>query len=103
MEKAYVLLTIETGSEKEVLNALDEIPDVKEAYQIHGIQKRSRYNFIIRVEAETLKELDDLINSRIKDIRKIRSTLSLLILIPLPTSGPLSIREGFVGYQKNRQ
>lgn len=93
---------IEMGSGKEVSNALDEIPDVKEAYQIQGIQKRGRYNLIIRIEAETLKELDDVINIRIKDIRKIRSTQSLLILIPLPTSGPLSIREGFVGYPKNK-
>ena len=72
MEKAYVLLSVEIGSGKEVLNALDEIPDVKETYQLHGV-----YDFIIRVEAETMQELKDLIN-RIRDIEKIRSTLALI-------------------------
>ncbi len=74
MEKAYVLLTVEMGSGKEVLNVLDEIPDVKKAYQLHGV-----YDFIIYVEAETLQELKDLIN-RIRDIGKIRSTLSLICI-----------------------
>ena len=75
MEKAYVLLMIERGSGKEVSNALDEIPDVKETYQLHGV-----YDFIIYVEAETLQELKDLIKDRIRGIRKIRSTLSLICI-----------------------
>jgi len=69
-----MLLTVEMGSGKEVSNVLDEIPDVKEAYQLHGV-----YDFIIYVEAETLQELKDLI-SRIRDIGKIRSTLSLICI-----------------------
>ena len=74
MEKAYVLLTVEMGYGKEVSNTLDEIPDVKETYQLHGV-----YDFIIYVEAETLQELKDSIN-RIRDIGKIRSTLSLICI-----------------------
>ena len=75
MEKAYVLLTVEIESGKEVLNALDEIPDVKEVHQLYGV-----YDFIIYIEAETLQELKDLINDRIRGIRKIRSTLSLICI-----------------------
>ena len=75
MERAYVLLNVEIDSEKEVLNALDGITDVKEAHQIYGV-----YDFIIRVEAETMQELKDLIEKRIKGIRKIRSTLSMIFV-----------------------
>ncbi len=74
MGKAYVLLNVEIDSEKEVLNALDGIPGVKEAHQIYGV-----YDFIIRVEAETMQELKDSING-IRGIGKIRSTLSLLCI-----------------------
>ena len=74
MEKAYVLLTVEIESGKEVLNALDEIPDVKEVHQLYGV-----YDFIIYIEAETLQELKDLIN-RVRGIGKIRSTLSLICI-----------------------
>ena len=72
MEKAYVLLTVELDSKKEVLNALDEIPEVKEAHQLYGV-----YDLIIHVESETMQELKDLIN-RIRGIGKIRSTLALI-------------------------
>ena len=74
MEKAYALLTIEIGSEREVLNALDEIPEVKEIHQIYGV-----YDLIICVEAETVQELKDSIN-RIRDIGKIRSTMPLICI-----------------------
>jgi len=74
LERAYVLLNVEIDSEKEVLNALDAIPDVKEVHQIYGV-----YDFIIRVEAETMQELRDLVD-RVRGIGKIRSTLSLLCI-----------------------
>ena len=73
MKRAYVLLNVELESGKEVLEFLKEIPEVKEAYQIYA-----PYDFIIRVEAETMQELKDVIEERIKGIRKIRTTLTLI-------------------------
>jgi len=74
LKRAYVLLNVEIGSKREVLDSLKEIPEVKEACQLYGV-----YDFIIRVEAETMQELKDLIN-RIRGIGKIRSTLSLICI-----------------------
>ena len=70
-----MLLTVEIGSAKDVLNALNEMPEVKEAYQIYGV-----YDLIIRVEAETLQELKDLVDNRIRGIGKIRSTMQLICI-----------------------
>ena len=72
MEKAYVLLNVEIDSEKEVLDSLKEIPEVKEAHQIYAV-----YDLIIHIEADTSKKLNGLIN-RIRDIEKIRSTIALI-------------------------
>ena len=69
-----MLLNVELGSEKEVLNALNKIPDVKEAHRLYGV-----YDLIIRVEAETPQAFKDLI-SRIRDIEKIRSTLTMICI-----------------------
>ena len=74
MEKAYVLLTVEIDARREVLESLKEIPDVKEAHRLYGI-----YDFIIYVEAETMKKLKDVIN-RIRGIEKIRSTMPLICI-----------------------
>ena len=73
MEKAYVLLSVEIDSKREVLDSLKEIPEVKEVHEIYGI-----YDLIILVEAETMQELKDVIEERIKGIRKIRTTLTLI-------------------------
>jgi len=80
LEKAYVLLRVELGSERDVLNSLEEIPEVKEAYQIHGMQSHGVYDLIIRVEAETLQELKDLVEKRTRGIGKIGSILSLICM-----------------------
>jgi len=75
LEKAYVLLNVELGSESEVQDSLKEIPNVNEIHKIYGV-----YDFIIRVEAETPQELKDLIDNRIRGIEKIRSALTLLFI-----------------------
>ena len=75
MEKAYVLLNIEIDSKREVLDSLKEIPEVKEAYPLYGV-----YDLIVLVEAETLEEIKDMINNRIRIIGKIRSTLSMICI-----------------------
>jgi len=72
LEKAYLLLNVEIESEREMLKSLKEIPEVKEAYQIYAV-----YDLIIHIEAKTMKNLKALIN-RIRDIEKVRSTLTLI-------------------------
>ena len=73
MESAYVLLNVEMDAGRDVLESLKEMPEVKEAYQLYGV-----YDFIIRVEAETMQELKDLIDNRIGGIGKIRSALTMI-------------------------
>lgn len=75
MEKAYVLLNVEIDTKREVLDSLKEMPEVKEAHQLYGV-----YDFIIRVEADTLQELRDLVEHRVKGIEKVRSTLVLICI-----------------------
>jgi len=74
LEKAYVLLNIEIDSKREVLNALDEIPEVKDAYPLYGV-----YDLIIHVEADTIQEIKELIE-RIRGIQEIRSALPLICI-----------------------
>ena len=70
-----MLLTVEIGSGKEVLDSLKEMPDVKEVHQLYGV-----YDIIIHVEAETKEELKDLISNRIKCMRKIKSTMIMICI-----------------------
>ena len=72
---AYLLLIVETGTEEEVMRSLKSIEEVKEARMVYGL-----YDIIIRVETETMEEMKNLVNGRIRRLDKIRSTMTLIVV-----------------------
>ena len=75
MSIAFVFLTTEASSEGEVLTNLRKLKEVKEAYVVYGI-----YDIVIKVKANSMGELKDLILSKVRKINRIRSTLTIILL-----------------------
>lgn len=73
MPMAFVLINTEMGSETEVLNVLHKIGNIKEAYVVYGI-----YDIIARVEADTMDQIKDIITWKIRQLNKVRSTLTMM-------------------------
>ena len=73
MNIAYVLLNTELGQESTVETSLKDVHEVKEVYAIYGV-----YDFIVKLEAEGLSELKDIITTKIRRIRNIRSSITLI-------------------------
>lgn len=73
MAESYVIITTAMGSNSQVLNEVKVIPEIKEIYTILGV-----YDFILRVQANSLKELKDVV-SHIRRNRGVRSLLSLIV------------------------
>jgi len=73
MRLAYVMINAEVGATDEVLEEVRGIPEVKEAHLIYGV-----YDIIVRVEAETVQGLKDIVASKIRSIDNVRSTLTLV-------------------------
>jgi len=72
---AYLLLNVETGTEEEVMRSLKPVPEVQEARMVYGI-----YDIIIRVEAETMEEMKNVVNGRIRHLYRIRSTMTMIVV-----------------------
>jgi len=70
---AFVLINVEIGLEKKMLDAMNAIPEVKEAHQLYGV-----YDIIAQVESDTMSNLKDAI-SRIRQLEKVRSTLTMIV------------------------
>ena len=70
---AFVLINVEIGLGKKMLDALKTIPEVKEAHLLYGV-----YDIIARVESDTVLNLKDAIN-RIRQLEKVRSTLTMIV------------------------
>ncbi len=74
MPIAFVLVNTEIGAESEVLGALREVHAVEEAYTVYGV-----YDILVKVEANTMDKLKEIITSHVRGSDKIRSTLTMIV------------------------
>ena len=80
MPTTFVLVNteIEPGVEKVALEAIKKIEGVEEAYAVYGV-----YDIIARVNANTMDELNEIVNERIRKVEKVRSTLTMIVVEPI--------------------
>ena len=74
MRMAYVLLISTLGFENDILEALEDVPGVRESFILRGV-----YDILLKVEADTMGELKELIN-KIRNAEKVRSALSMIVI-----------------------
>lgn len=75
MPLAFVLINTEIGSMEDVLESLNNIPNVKEAYMVYGV-----YDIVAKVEAESMTQLKEVVTWKIRRIEKVRSTLTTIVM-----------------------
>ncbi len=75
MPRAYVLFNVESGSEDAVLKHLKSLNNVEEAYVSYGV-----YDLVVRIKADTMEELKDAVTHKIRTIKQVRSTLTLIMM-----------------------
>ena len=75
MAIAYVLLNSDLGQDSQVESSLKNIAEAKEVYRVYGV-----YDFIVKIEMETMSELKDIITDKIRLIRNIRSSLTMIVV-----------------------
>jgi len=74
MPVAFIFINAEVGSEDEALKQLRKMENVKEAYGVYGV-----YDIVAKVEAETIDKLREVITSKVRKLRWVRSTLTMMV------------------------
>jgi len=74
MEKAYILVSCEIGTENEVASKLKEISEVKAVTITYG-----DYDIVIEAETEDVAKMDEFLTVKIRKLEKIRSTITLRV------------------------
>jgi len=74
MEKAYVLIVSETGSEQHVIEKLLMIDEIKEVNRVWGA-----YDVVIKVLGHTADAVMEIITGKIRMIEGIKTTTSLIV------------------------
>ena len=75
MVQAYILLNVEPGAESKVLERLKSVDLVSEAYVSYGV-----YDLIIRLNADTMDQLKDVVSRKIRTTDQVRSTVTLILI-----------------------
>lgn len=75
MPLAFVLVDSKIGVENELVKDLKSIKNVVEAHNIYGM-----YDIMVKVEADTMDELRDVVHQRIRSLDKVQSTLTMIVI-----------------------
>jgi len=74
MEKAYVLIVSETGSEQHVIEKLLMIDKIEEVNRVWGA-----YDVVVKVVVSTSDAVREIITGKIRMIEGIKTTVSLIV------------------------
>ena len=76
VEKAFVLINTNDCTDDDlILTQLKKIDGISEAYKVSGI-----YNILVKVEAETTDKVAIVVNHRLKNLKNIQSTLTMVAI-----------------------
>ena len=74
MPLAFILINSELGKEEDVLKELRSIENVKEVHFVYGV-----YDIIVKVEAENMEKLKEIVTLKIRRLSDVRSTLTMTV------------------------
>lgn len=66
-------MNIDVGVEREILEALREMPEVKEAHIVYGV-----YDLVVKVEVQGEEELGKLVTGKLRKLSGVRATLTMV-------------------------
>ena len=75
MSQAWVLVKTKIGREHQALEALRSIPGVSEAHIVTG-----DHDIMLLVEADSMKQLNDVLGWNIRRQRDILSTITMVVI-----------------------
>lgn len=73
MVTAFILANTRTGKEREVLESIMGLPQVREAHNVYG-----DYDVFMKAEAETLDKLNDFLLKEVRRVGNITTTTTLV-------------------------
>ena len=74
MPTAFVMINTKLGSEKEVLDEIRKIDEIKESCIVYGI-----HDIVAKIGADSMHKLDEII-TLVRSLDKIRETITLILI-----------------------
>ena len=75
MRRAFVMINTRPGTETVLQSELKKVEGIVGVYLVYGV-----YDMVIVLEAESKEQLKDIVFSRIRTLKYLRSTLTLEVV-----------------------
>lgn len=75
MSMAYVLINTEPKNMEDIAATLEKLDSVVEIFPVYGV-----YDLVAKIQAETMEKLKDIVTFKIRSLKNVRSTITMLIL-----------------------
>ncbi|MEE8132649.1 MAG: Lrp/AsnC ligand binding domain-containing protein [Nitrososphaerales archaeon] len=75
MPKALVLITVDSGTDSQVVQELKRVANVKEIYEVYGA-----YDIIVMVEGDSHPKVKETVFDKIRQLEHVKSTLTMMIV-----------------------
>jgi len=70
---AFIMMNVKVGTDKEVVSQLRKLKGVNEIYEVYAVN-----DIVAIVEAATMRELNELVNSEIRKVENVTSTNTII-------------------------
>jgi DNA-binding Lrp family transcriptional regulator len=74
MAEAYILLQVTPGRERDIVKALEDIPEIKEVNELYG-----EWDIIIKAAVDKIEDLDALLSERMRKIAGVTLTSTMIV------------------------
>ena len=75
MPVAFVLINAELDSEKYIIEQLNKLECVTNIDSVYGV-----YDIVIKIEANTMDEVKNIVSYNVRRINHVRSTLTMIVI-----------------------
>ncbi|NWG09154.1 MAG: Lrp/AsnC ligand binding domain-containing protein [Nitrososphaerales archaeon] len=75
MTVAFVLMSVKSGSDRDIMEKLSVIKEVEASYEIYGV-----YDIITKIRARSVEELKEIVMNRIRKLEDVHTTLTLMVI-----------------------
>ena len=75
MHRGFVLLNCDLGAEEYILEELQQVDEIKNAYVTFGA-----YDIIAEIHAETQESFEETVSSKIRQLTRVVSTMTLSVV-----------------------
>ena len=74
MPRAFVMINVKVGTDKEVVGRLRSFDHVAKVYEVYGV-----YDIVAEVQAESMEELREAVNSGVRQLPDVLATNTIIV------------------------